>query len=42
VPAGEGKKPERRDLETGPASNSRTLIESGLKAGETILLTKPE
>lgn len=42
VPAGEGKKPERRDVETGPASNSRTLIESGLKAGETILLTKPE
>ncbi len=42
VSTGEGMKPEKRDVETGPASASRTLIRSGLKAGETILLTKPE
>lgn len=42
VSTGEGKKSEKRDVEVGPASASRTLIRSGLKAGETILLTKPE
>lgn len=36
------KKPEKRVVKKGPESGDRVLIASGLKAGEEILLEKPE
>jgi hypothetical protein len=36
------KKPEKRVVKKGPESGDRVLIVSGLKAGDEILLEKPE